>query len=157
MHPSEREFPKISNSLPVQWMHETWLLAATFNAIIAVDFLAFFFRSLLNEDPWWVSLNEPVNNDATTCITHYLGFDYHIGVQFLCMAGLSKVGNSRNLSATVVVKEEWDKIHWQREFVRLAESINQTSISNKRYYFIHFRRKKESGTLPYWSTKGWKQ
>jgi hypothetical protein len=43
MHPSEREFPNISNSLPVQWMHETRLLAATFNAIIAVDFLAFFF------------------------------------------------------------------------------------------------------------------
>jgi hypothetical protein len=41
----------------------------------------------------------------------HLGFDHHIGVQFLCSVGLSKVGNSRNLSATVVVKAEWDKIH----------------------------------------------
>jgi hypothetical protein len=100
-----------------------------------------FFRSLLDEDPWWVSLNEPVGNDATTCLTHYLGFEHPIGVQFLCSTGLLKVGNSRNPNATVVVKAEWDKFIDEQGFSGLLEPINQTSISNKRHYFVHFGRR----------------
>lgn len=68
-----------------------------------------FFRALQNEDPWWVSLHEPVNGEMQTCITHFLGFEHAVGVEFLCTTGLLKVGNSRNPHITVVVQSEWEK------------------------------------------------
>jgi hypothetical protein len=81
-----------------------------------------------------------VGNDATTCLTHYLGFEHPIGVQFLCSTGLLKVGNSRNPNATVVVKVEWDKFINEQGLCSVLEPINHTSISKKRHYFVHTRK-----------------
>ncbi len=86
-------------------------------------------------------MNEPVQDDIKTCLTYYLGFEHTIGIQFLCSAGLLKVGNSRNSHSTVVVKAEWDKFIEEEQLSDFTESLNITSVSNKRFYFVNFGRK----------------
>jgi hypothetical protein len=75
-------------------------------------------------------------------------------IQFLCSTGLLKVGNSRNPNATVVVKAEWDKFINEQGLSSLLEPINQTSISNKRHYFIHFGRREKLAHHPIDQLKG---
>lgn len=79
------------------------------------------------------------------CITHYLRFE-HIGVQFLCSAGLLKVGNSRNPSAAVMIKAEWDKFINEESLsgfvdplTKLVSQIRDTtsSISEKKQDLEH--------------------
>jgi hypothetical protein len=67
--------------------------------------IRWFFCTLHYESPWWVSMVEPIQNDNNTCLTQYL--KHSIGLQHLCSTGLLKVGNSRILSSTAVVKAEW--------------------------------------------------
>ena len=107
-----------------------------------------FFRSLRCESPWWVSMVEPIQNDNTTCLTHYLGFKHSNGVPFLCSTGLLKVGNSRNSGSTVVVKAEWDSFIEEQQLSGFIEPINQTSVCGKRHYFVHFGSKAELNHRP---------
>ncbi len=75
-----------------------------------------------------------------TCLTHFLGFDHSVGIEFLCLAGLLKVGNSKNPQASVVIQSEWDKFVEEHLF-KLVKTLNRTSLSGKRYYFVHFGKK----------------
>jgi hypothetical protein len=122
-------------SMQVQWMHETPLLSAVFNGISFANCWVIFFRSLHCEFPWWVSMVEPIQNDNTTCLTHYLDFNHSI---FICSTGLLKVGKSRNSSSTVVIKAEWDSFVEELQLSGFIEPINQTSVCSKRHYFVHF-------------------
>jgi hypothetical protein len=62
-------------------------------------------------------------------------------VEFLCSAGLMKVGHSRNPNSVVVVKAEWDKFIIEQKLFDLVEGINQTAVSNKWHFFINFGSK----------------
>ena len=95
-----------------------------------------FFREVQNEHPWWVSLHAPVNGEMQTCLTHFLGFQHSVGVEFLCTTGLLKVGNSRNPHSTVVVPNEWEKFIIEERISEIVETINITAVAGKRYYFI---------------------
>jgi hypothetical protein len=54
----------------------------------------------------------------------------------------------------VVVKAEWDKFINEQKLSSFIEPINQTSMSNKRHYFIHFGRKKKLTHHPIDQLKG---
>ena len=74
-------------------------------------------------------------------MSYYLGFEHNIGIQFLCSTGLLKIGNSRNSNSVSVVKAEWDKFIVEEQLSDFTETVNITSVSNKRYYFVNFGRK----------------
>jgi hypothetical protein len=48
-----------------------------------------------------------------------------------------KVGHSRNATATVVVKAEWEKFVIEENLCNLIEGVNQTSISGMKHFFIN--------------------
>ncbi len=73
-----------------------------------------------------------------TCLTHFLGFDHSVGIEFLYLTGLLKIGNSRNPQATVVIQSEWEKFIVEEHLFDLVETLNRTAVSGKRYYFVHF-------------------
>jgi hypothetical protein len=79
---------------------------------------------LQNEDPWWVSLHEPVNGKMQTCITHFLDFEHSVGIEFLCTTGLLKVGNSGNPHSTVVAQSEWNKFVVKEQLFEVVETLN---------------------------------
>ena len=54
--------------------------------------LGSFLHDLANLDPWWVSIVSPVNGDHTTTLADLLGFEHEVALDFLCSAGLLKVG-----------------------------------------------------------------
>ncbi len=86
--------------------------------------LGSFFCAFQKDDPWWVSLLHPVKNNASTCLTYVLGLKHSVGIEFLCSAGLLKVGHSRNPNATVVVTSEWEKFIVEEQLTDLVESVN---------------------------------
>jgi hypothetical protein len=74
-------------------------------------------------------LTKAVNDDDKTWLNCLLGFDQAISVEFLISAGLIKVGHSRNPTAVIVVKSEWDKFILEEKVGDLMETVNKTSIS----------------------------
>jgi hypothetical protein len=42
-----------------------------------------FFRAFVKDDPWWVSLSHPVQNDEYTCLSYLLGLKHSVGIEFL--------------------------------------------------------------------------
>jgi hypothetical protein len=71
-----------------------------------------------------------------------LGFDAETSKQFLMFIGLIKVGHSRNPTATIVVKSEWDKFLVEERLENLTEAVNQASIRGQRHFFINLGEKK---------------
>ncbi len=72
---------------------------------------------------------QPVTHDDKTCLYYILGFDTVIGKEFLCATGLKRVGHSRNPTATIVVKAEWDKFFIEEKLHDLMERVNQSLMS----------------------------
>ncbi len=68
--------------------------------------LGSFFQDLANVDPWWVSIVSAVDGDQNTTLTHLLGFEHQVGLEFLCSAGLLKSGPKNNTFS--VLYKEWD-------------------------------------------------
>jgi hypothetical protein len=106
-----------------------------------------FFCELQNEFPWWVSLHESVNGEMQTCLTHFLGFQHSVGVEFLCTIGLLKVGNSRNPHSTVVVPSEWEKFIIEEQISEIVETINRTAFCWETILLYSYRKKRELATL----------
>ena len=65
-----------------------------------------FFRSLVAAKPRWVSILHPVNDNHVTSLTHLLGFDHRVGLEFLLATGLIKKGSIRNPDGYAVVPIE---------------------------------------------------
>ena len=59
-----------------------------------------------------------------TCLTQFLRFHHSVGIEFLCLTGLLKVGNSRNPQATVVIQSEWEKFIVEEHLFELVETLN---------------------------------
>jgi hypothetical protein len=103
--------------------------------------LGSFLLSLEDLDPWWVSVVSPVNGDDTTTLTHLLGFEHLVGLQFMVSTGLLKCGlnNSQSFSA---MQAEWDKFIIEQSLQDIMETVNQTSVVRVKYYFINYGKKK---------------
>ena len=102
-----------------------------------------FFRAFVKDDPWWVSLSHPVQNDESTCLSYLLGLKHSVGIEFLCSAGFLKVGHSRNANAIVVVAAEWDMFLVEEKLTDILEPVNRTVVGGQRHYFINIGSKKE--------------
>ena len=107
-----------------------------------------FLRAFHKDQPWWISLTKAVNDDDKTWLNCLLGFDQAISVEFLISAGLIKVGHSRNPTAVIVVKSEWDKFILEEKLGDLMETVNKTSISGQRHFFINIGDKKRLNHRP---------
>ena len=68
--------------------------------------LGSFLHDLANLDPWWVSIVSPVNGDHTTTLADLLGFEHEVALDFLCSAGLLKIGPKKKSFS--VLYEEWE-------------------------------------------------
>ena len=75
-------------------------------------------------------------------MNYLLGFDPAISVEFLTSTGLVKVGHSRNPTAIIVVKSEWDIFMLEEKLDALMETVNKISISGQRHFFINIGDKK---------------
>jgi hypothetical protein len=76
---------------------------------VAVHYSVIFFRSLSSAKPRWVSILHPVNGSEESCLTHLLGFEHHVGLQYLVVTGLIEKGSIQNPVGYVVVPHEWEK------------------------------------------------
>jgi hypothetical protein len=102
----------------------------------------------VKDDPWWVSLSHPVQNDESTCLSYLLGLKHSVGIEFLCSAGFLKVGHSRNANAIVVVAAEWDMFLVEEKLTDILEPVNRTVVGGQRHYFINIGSKKELSHPP---------
>jgi hypothetical protein len=75
-----------------------------------------------------------VGDDRETCISYLLSLENAVAADILCMAGLIKIGHSRNEKATVVVKAEWEKFIIEESLGDLIEGVNQTYVQKA---FLH--------------------
>lgn len=103
--------------------------------------LGSFFRSLEHSGPWWVSIANPVNGIEQSSLSYLLGFEYNIGVDFLCMIGLAKRGHSRNPLSATVVTTEWEKFIEEEQLSNIMENVNKTKVARTAYYFINYGKK----------------
>jgi hypothetical protein len=62
-----------------------------------------FFHALEKDDPWWVSMIHPVNDDEETSLIYLLGFEHSVGLKYL---GLVKEGHSRIANTVGIVRAE---------------------------------------------------
>ena len=85
--------------------------------------LGSFLRSLENLDPWWVSVVSPVNGDDTTTLTHLLGFEHLVGLQFMVSTGLLKHGLSKSQSFCVF-QAKWEKFIIEKSLQDVMETVN---------------------------------
>jgi len=104
--------------------------------------LSDFFRSLSSAKPRWVSILHPVNGSEESCLTHLLGFEHHVGLQYLVVTGLIEKGSIQNPVGYVVVPHEWEKFVIKENLKDSIEtSATITLVLHSRYYFIHYGHK----------------
>lgn len=108
---------------------------------VARQLLGEFFRSLESLEPWWFSIVSPVNGECKTSLTNLIGFDHQVGLQFLCSAGLLKTGPKKNSYSVQI--EQWELFIVQERLTRMMETINRTSISGSKYFFINIGNKEK--------------
>jgi hypothetical protein len=75
-------------------------------AIAAVHHSVIFF-SFSTAKPWWVSILHPNNGSEESSLTHLLGFEHHVGLQFLMVTGLIKK-SIQNPAGYAAVPHEWE-------------------------------------------------
>jgi len=103
--------------------------------------LGIFFRSLENLKPWWVSIVSPINGDEATMLTHLLGFEHHVGLQFLCSAGLLKNGPRKDSYS--VLSEQWDLFIVHEKLQDVMENVNKSSPQSQKTFFINYGNKQK--------------
>ena len=86
-------------------------------------------------------LYHPVNGECKTSLTNLIGFDHQVGLQFLCSAGLLKTGPKKNSYSVQI--EQWELFIVQERLTRMIETVNRTSISGSKYFFINIGNKEK--------------
>jgi hypothetical protein len=113
--------------------------------------LGSFLQSLEHLDPWWVSIVIPVNGDHLTTLSSVLGFEYHVGLQFLAGTGLIKLHNEKTQTYSVV-QAEWDKFILEEDLGDIMETVNRTTVTTtagkRKAYFINYGNKKRLRHAP---------
>jgi hypothetical protein len=99
------------------------------------------FHSLKSSIPWFISTGNPVNGVENTCLTHLLGFNHEVGVDFLCSIRFLRHGHSRSPRATTVVNSAWDKLIEVEQLGDIMETITKSTVSCTKYYFINYGKK----------------
>ena len=85
---SEVLYPHTPLNLPQKWIPAIPSLTPI---VAAANFWQFFlFRALESTEPRWVSIIHPVKDIKTTSLSHLLGFEHQVGLEFLCSTGLVK-------------------------------------------------------------------
>lgn len=70
----------------------------------------------------------PVNSDHLTTLSSVLGFEHHIGLQFLAGTGLIKLHDEKTQSYSVV-QAEWEKFILEEDLGDIMESVNRTTVN----------------------------
>jgi hypothetical protein len=84
--------------------------------------------------PQWISNLHPVIGSEESCLTHLLGFEHHVGLQFVVVMGLIKKGSIRNSAGYAVLPHEWEKIAIKENLKDSTEtSVTTTSVLHSRY------------------------
>jgi len=89
--------------------------------------LGSFLQSLEHLDPWWVSIVIQVNGDHLTTLSSLLGFEYHVGLQFLAGTGLIKLHNEKTQTYSVV-QAEWE-VFLEEDLGDIMETVNHTTVT----------------------------
>ena len=100
-----------------------------------------YFRSFQTAGPWYLSIGNPVDGVHKTCLAAFLGYDFEVGVDFLCSLGLLKRGHGRYPNAVTVLLAEWDKFIIEQELGDIMETITRTQVGDKMHYFINYGNK----------------
>jgi len=110
--------------------------------------LGSFLHGLANLDPWWVSIVSPVNGDHKITLADLLGFEHEVALDFLCSAGLLKIGPIKYLFSSVQrVGAVYCPIVQER-LQGIMEMVNRSSISHSKYFFIHYGKKEKLSHRP---------
>jgi len=109
--------------------------------------LASFFRSLENVDPWWVSIDCPVNGDHSTKLSSVLGYEHEVGLEFLVGTGLIIRRHEQNPSYSVV-KKEWEMLIVAHGLQDIMEGINRTRVDAVNTLFIYYGNKAKLRHIP---------
>jgi len=93
----------------------------------------------------------PVNSDHLTTLSSVLGFEHHIGLQFLAGTGLIKLHNEKTQSYSVV-QAEWEKFILEEDLGDIMESVNRTTVNTdvgkRKAYFINYGNKARLKHIP---------
>jgi hypothetical protein len=90
-----------------------------------------FFHALEKDDPWWVSMIHPVNDDEETSLIYLLGFEHSVGLKYL---GLVKEGHSRIANTVGIVRAEWEKFFINQALFYSYRWDKPTAIFGYRYF-----------------------